>query len=85
MLIKQGRLEITMGGWTASDEACINYEDMINNMIIGHSFVKKEFGLTPNVGWMLDSFGHSSTNARLFSEFGFDAMFAGRAHVDFKE
>ena len=31
-LIKNGQLEITMGGWSATDEACPNYEDMINNM-----------------------------------------------------
>lgn len=71
-------MEFANGGWTASDEACPNYEDLINNMIKGHEFLKSEFGVTPKVGWHLDSFGHSSANARLFADFGFEAMFVAR-------
>lgn len=77
-LVREGRLEFANGGWSASDEACPNFEDMINNMAIGHSFLMKEFGVKPRVGWHLDAFGHSSTNARLFADFGFEAMFFAR-------
>ena len=38
-LIKDGQLEISQGGWVATDEACPNYEDMILNMHIGHEFL----------------------------------------------
>jgi hypothetical protein len=31
-LIKNGQLEITMGGWSANDEANPSYEDIIMNM-----------------------------------------------------
>jgi len=76
--VKEGRLEFANGGWSASDEACPNYEDMINNMLIGHNFLKKEFGVKPRVGWHVDAFGHGATNARLFADFGFEAMFFAR-------
>jgi alpha-mannosidase len=72
-LVRDGRLEFANGGWSATDEACPNYEDMINNMIIGHTFLMKEFGVKPRTGWHVDSFGHSSANARLFADFGFEA------------
>jgi hypothetical protein len=62
----------------ATDEACPNYEDMIANMHIGHSFLQKEFGVRPRVGWMLDAFGHSEANAALYHEFGFEAIFFTR-------
>ena len=71
-------MEITQGGWVANDEACTNYEDIIMNMYIGHQFMKKEFGVVPRVGWMLDSFGHSAANAALFADFGFDAIYFSR-------
>ena len=77
-LVKEGRLEFANGGWSATDEACPNYEDIINNMVMGHQFLKKEFGVKPRVGWHLDAFGHSSTNARLFADFGFEAQFFAR-------
>ena len=77
-LIQNGQLEITMGGWSATDEACPNYEDIINNMYIGHGFLKREFGITPKIGWMIDAFGHTSANAALFADMGFDALFIGR-------
>jgi hypothetical protein len=31
MLVEQGRLEITMGGWVGADESNANYEDLIGN------------------------------------------------------
>jgi hypothetical protein len=51
---------------------------MILNMHIGHSFLQKEFGVTPKIGWMLDAFGHSEANAALFADFGFEAFFFSR-------
>lgn len=60
------------------DEACPTYQDMINNHMLGHQFVLKEFGVKPRIGWQIDPFGHSNTNARLFADMGFDAWFFGR-------
>ena len=84
-LIQSGQLEITMGGWSATDEACPNYEDIINNMYIGHGFLKREFGISPKIAWMIDSFGHTQANAALFSDMGFEALFMGRVDYQVKE
>ena len=67
------------------DEACTHYEDMINNMMAGHEFALKEFGVAPRMGWQIDPFGHSSTNARLFAEMGFDAFFFARLDYQDRE
>ena len=61
-LVKEGRLELLNAGWSMQDEACVYYEDMLNNMMIGHEFVQREFGVTPRVGWHIDPFGHSNAN-----------------------
>ena len=78
VLVKEGRLEMLNAGWSMHDEACPHYEDMMNNMMVGHDFVMKEFGVRPRVGWQIDPFGHSNANARLFAELGFDAYILGR-------
>ena len=38
-LVAEGRLEFVNGGWSMHDEACPHYEDMINNMMLGHEFL----------------------------------------------
>lgn len=60
------------------DEACTHYEDMINNMMVGHEFLLKEFGVKPRVGWHIDPFGHSNANPRLFADMGFDGWLFAR-------
>jgi hypothetical protein len=35
-LIREGRFEFANGGWSSSDEATPSFEDMIDNMYIGH-------------------------------------------------
>ena len=77
-LVKNGQLELINGGWSMHDEACPIYEDMIENMMYGHRFILENFGVKPRIGWQIDPFGHSNTNARLFAEMGFDAWFFAR-------
>ena len=50
-LVKNGQLELINGGWSMHDEACPTYEDMINNMMLGHDFILEEFGVKPRIGW----------------------------------
>jgi alpha-mannosidase len=77
-IIQNKQLEIVNGGWSANDEASPHFDDIINNMMLGHEFLDKEFGVKPEIGWDIDTFGHSDTNTRLFAEMGFDAMFFSR-------
>lgn len=52
---------------------------MIDQTTLGHAFLAKEFDIAPTVGWQVDPFGHSSTQASLLSwAAGFDALFFGR-------
>lgn len=82
-LVNQGRLEFVNAGWSMHDEACPHYEDMLNNMMLGHQFLLEEFGVRPRIGWHIDPFGHSNANPRLFADMGFDAWFFAR--VDFQD
>lgn len=62
------------------DEASAHYVAMIDQTTRGHDFLRKTFGKRPTVGWQIDPFGHSSTQAGLLAaQVGFDALFFGRA------
>jgi len=59
-LIKEGRFSFVNGGLVASDEACPIYRDLIENLKLGHDFLKKEFNVDINIAWHADAFGHSA-------------------------
>ncbi len=75
-------MEFINGGWSMHDEAVTHYEDMINNMMLGHEYLLKEFGIKPNIGWQIDPFGHSSANPRLFADMGIEAWFFSRLDAE---
>ncbi|XP_050134439.1 probable alpha-mannosidase At5g13980 isoform X2 [Malus sylvestris] len=66
------------------DEAATHYIDMIDQTTLGHRFIKKEFDMTPRIGWQIDPFGHSAVQAYLLgAEAGFDSLFFGR--IDYQD
>ena len=79
-LVKNGQLEFINAGWSMHDEGATHYDDLINNMMIGHEFIEREFGdyARPKIGWHIDDFGHSAANPRLFAEMGLEAWFFAR-------
>jgi alpha-mannosidase len=74
LVIARGQLEFVNGGWVSSDEACPSYEEIINNMVAGHAFLKKTFGIIPKHAWHLDPFGHSGVTPELFAKMGFETI-----------
>ncbi len=42
-------------------------DDVIDQMTIGHQFLKQHFDYVPTIGWHIDPFGHSQAQASLFS------------------
>lgn len=74
-----GQLVFENGGWCMHDEANTHYIAMVDQTTVGHRLLLEEFGAIPRVGWQIDPFGHSATQAALLSaEVGFDSLFFGR-------
>jgi lysosomal alpha-mannosidase len=82
-LIANGQLEFVNGGWCMNDEAGTHYEATIEQMSLGHEFLLREFNVIPRIGWHIDPFGHSNTQAALFAHMGFDAFFFAR--IDYQD
>ena len=49
------------GGWSQHDTGCTHYTTMLDQTTFGQSFLERQFGVAPRVGWHLDPFGHTST------------------------
>jgi len=75
-LIKNGQIEFVDGGWSQHDMGCTDYDGMFNNMETGHLFLRDTFSpldVRPRVGWSLDPFGVSSTQAVFYALMGMDS------------
>ena len=86
-LVKEHRFEFVNAGWSMHDEGSTHYDDLMNNMMIGHEFIMREFGdyAKPRCGWHIDTFGHSNANPRLFAEMGLEGWFFARLDFEDKE
>lgn len=82
-LVKEGRLDLISGGWSAPDEATTTYDNLIDNLMIGQQFLQKEFGHHSRISWQIDVFGMSSGYARLARDLGFEALVFTR--MDYKQ
>jgi hypothetical protein len=79
-MIWAGKFEFVNGGWEQHQDACPHYADIMHNIFKGHQWLYNNFWIFPRVAWSLDMYGHSSANARLYSESGIEAIFI--SHID---
>jgi Glycosyl hydrolases family 38 N-terminal domain/Glycosyl hydrolases family 38 C-terminal domain/Alpha mannosidase middle domain len=77
-LVAAGQFELLNGGFTQHDNASPYFDDILNNYEYAREFIKREFGVLPRTGWIIDPFGHSITTTRLFSEMGYLELVTNR-------
>ena len=79
-LVREGKIEFVDNGWSQHDMGCTTTDSMISNWVEGHQWLLNHFGETaqPKVGWSLDPFGMSSSQAVLQSLMGMEAWFFTR-------
>ena len=85
-LLKNGQLEFVGGGWCMNDEGAAHYNAIIDQITLGNAFISTEFGpaYRPRMAWQIDPFGHSSVQAALFAQMGYDGLYFGRADYEDK-
>lgn len=81
-LVANQQLVFVNGGWCMHDEAATHFMGMLDQTTLGHEFLAEELGVKPRIGWQLDPFGHSATQASLLSR-EFDAIYFGR--IDYQD
>ena len=79
-LVAERRIELVDNGWCQHDMGCTTVDSMLSNWQEGHSWLKEHFGeeARPRVGWSLDPFGLSASQATLQSLLGMEAWFFTR-------
>lgn len=84
-LVQNGQIDLCMGGWVENDESLSYFEDIIGSFYMGHNWIRNEFGITPSVGMNIQAHSHSETNAALFHDLGFQALFFSSKYVQDKK
>lgn len=83
-LIRNGQLEVVLGGWVMSDEATTYYPSVIDQLMEGHQWVLENLDTKPVSGWVIDPFGHSGTMPYLWKQAGMQNMVIQRVHQAIK-
>ncbi len=79
VLVRNNQLSFINGAYCMHDEAATHYLGMLDQTTVGHRLLKEMFDYPVRVGWQIDPFGHSSTQASLLSaEAGFEALYFAR-------
>uniref|UniRef100_A0A1E1WPQ3 Glycoside hydrolase family 38 central domain-containing protein n=1 Tax=Pectinophora gossypiella TaxID=13191 RepID=A0A1E1WPQ3_PECGO len=84
-LIKDGRLEITTGGWVETDEATTHVFGLIHQLVEGQQWLKDHLSYLPSVGWLTNSVAHSPTMAYLLSASGISNLVITNVHFSWEE
>ena len=83
--IKSGQLYVVNGGIAVHDNACVHLDDMLTNYEFGREFLQTKLGTNPNIGWLIDPFGHSKTTTRMYSKLGYQAYLINRISTYIRE
>lgn len=82
-LVQNGQIQFINGGWCMSDQAAAYYQDVVDQMAIGHRWLKDTFGVTPTAAWHIDPFGHQASSASMFNRMGLQSFFFAR--IDYQD
>ena len=84
-LLVSGRLEITTGGWVMTDEANVDFFSMVDQLVEGHEFMRRELDVRPLNSWSVDSFGHGGAFPHVLAKAEIMNMVIMRIHYAWKE
>ena len=79
-LVRSKRLEFADNGWSQHDMGATTLDSMLNNWVSGHEWIRAHAGpqYLPRIGWSLDPFGMSASQATLQALQGMDGWFFTR-------
>ncbi|RII00095.1 hypothetical protein B9J77_03670 [candidate division NPL-UPA2 bacterium Unc8] len=70
--IRNGRVEVVGGTWSAPDENLPYGESLIRGFILGRHYFRREFDTEVKIAWEIDEFGHPSQLPQILRKCGFD-------------
>ncbi|XP_052760009.1 alpha-mannosidase 2-like [Mya arenaria] len=83
-LVKEGRLEISPGGWVVADEASVPYTAYLDQLSEGRNWVKRNIGTLSDISLGLDQFTLSPGAAYMQHHYGIRNAVLKRLHHGIK-
>ncbi|CAG4942411.1 unnamed protein product [Colias eurytheme] len=84
-LVREGRLEITTGGWVETDEATSSLFGILHQFIEGHQWLHRFLKYKPNVAWLTNSLTHSPTFPYILSASGISYLVFTNVHFAWEQ
>ncbi|XP_038216678.1 alpha-mannosidase 2-like [Zerene cesonia] len=84
-LVREGRLEITTGGWVETDEATSNLFGILHQFTEGHQWLHRFLKYKPNVAWLTNSVTHSPSFPYILSASGISYLVFTNIHFSWEQ
>lgn len=76
--LQEGRLEFMGGMATTAETNFPNGECLVRNQGMGLQWIEKQFGVRPQSGWLVDTFGINAQIPQIMKQFGMKHLYANR-------
>jgi len=80
-LVQDGKFEVVNGAYAMHDTGTSYFDDILTIYTYGRKFSIEQLNFVPRQGWLVDSFGISTSTLRLLSEMGYEVVTANRIPV----
>ncbi len=77
-LVREGRVELAGGLVSIPDTNMVTGESLLRNFLAGRRYCQKEFGVTPDIGWLMDCFGMCAQLPQILTKLGYKYLYPGR-------
>jgi len=77
-LVSVGQIEVVNGGWCMADDASPSIDAQIDQITLGHRYMRDVLGVVPKYAWHIDPFGLSASYAMMFGQMNFTGWLFNR-------
>ena len=84
-LVTAGQIDFVNGAWCMADDASPGADDQIDQITLGHRFIKDTLGVDVKVAWHIDPFGLSASYASIWGAMNYTAWVFNRVDTRLKD
>jgi hypothetical protein len=84
-LVSAGQIEVVNGAWCMADDASPSLDAEIDQVTLGHRYMRDVLGVVPKYAWHIDPFGLSASYAMMWGGMNYTGWLLNRVDTRLKD